>query len=201
MRALSITVLFFCAFVLSSCSLSPMKTPPESTYTLTDTAQLTDASHSARSNKTILITTPVASSGYQSSRMIYQTVPYQMKSFGDHRWVAPPSDLLLPLIANRIRATHYFHAVVTSPFSGSANFQLNTQLLILQQEFLQPQSVVRLVVQATLINMANGHVVASRVFKVVVPADQNNPYAGVVAANQAVQLVLSHMTRFVLKHV
>lgn len=201
MRIVSTVILFFCAVFLSGCSLSPMKTRPESTYTLTDKTQSSPLTERTQTNKTILITTPVASSGYQSSRMIYQTVPYQIKSFGDHRWIAPPSDLLLPLIANRIRATHYFHAVVTSPFSGAAYFQLNTQLLILQQEFLQPQSVVRLAIQATLINAGNGHVVASRVFTVIVPATENNPYAGVVATNQAVRIVLGKMTQFVLKHV
>lgn len=151
-------------------------------------------------NKTLLVSTPIASSGYASSKMIYILIPFQLKSYVDNRWIAPPSELLLPLLADQIRATNYFRAVVTSPFSGSSNYQLNTQLLTLQQEFLQPQSVVRLTMQATLINATTGNVIASRVFEAVVPANENTPYAGVLATNQAAKIVMKNIAAFVIAY-
>lgn len=199
MRTLTIIILFLSAIFLSSCTLSPIPTAPMSSYTITNWPEKTvHKSSKTISTKTILITTPMASPGYASSAMIYEVIPYQLRAFADHRWVAPPADLLLPLMANRLRATHYFRAVVASPFSGVANYQLNTQLLILQQEFLQPQSVVRLTMEATLINVATGRVIASRVFESVVPAPDNNPYAGVLAANKAAHNVINQIARFAI---
>jgi len=201
MKSIKTIGLFLSIIFISSCSFSPIKTAPLSTYTITHWPKKTVVSQKTISARSILVTTPVASPGYNSSRMIYVMIPYQLKSFGDHRWVAPPAELLLPLMANRLRATGYFHAVVTSPFSGGANYQLNMQLLTLQQEFLQPTSKVRLTIEATLLNMTTGHVIASRVFESVVSAPENNPYSGVLATNIAAHNVLNQIARFVVKNV
>lgn len=190
-----------CAIILSSCSLSPMRVAPSSTYTITQWPKKTIIPQKTTSSRTLLITTPIASPGYDSARMIYVMIPYQLKSFGDHRWVAPPAELLLPLFANRIRAAGYFHAVVASPFSGAANYQLNTRLLTLQQEFLQPQSQVRLTIEATLISVRTGRVIASRLFEITSPVTENNPYAGVLATNQAAHTMSSVIAQFVMKSI
>ncbi|OGT49173.1 MAG: hypothetical protein A3E82_09480 [Gammaproteobacteria bacterium RIFCSPHIGHO2_12_FULL_38_11] len=157
------------------------------------------SSQHGRLSKTLLVTTPIALPGYTSSRMIYVKIPYQLKSFSDHFWVAPPAELLLPLIAHRLQATRYFQAVVTSPFSGNANVQLNTKLLTLQQEFLQPVSCVRLVMEATLINTGTGQVIASQIFTAVVAAPGDNPYSGVLATNDAAHRIARQIAQFVVK--
>lgn len=188
---------------LTSCGsiLSPMKVSSVSTYTMTNSPANTVFSNHTASSKTLLVTLPNASPGYQSSRMIFVMVPYQLRSFSNHRWVAAPAELLMPLIASRLRAEHYFHAVVTSPFSGTANDQLTIQLLTLQQEFLQPQSQVRLSLEVTLQNVATGRVIANRLFQVVVPTTENTPYGGVLATNAAVHQVLDQIATFVVKRV
>ncbi|PIZ03763.1 MAG: hypothetical protein COY58_07980 [Gammaproteobacteria bacterium CG_4_10_14_0_8_um_filter_38_16] len=191
----------FCVIFLTGCDLSPIKVASESSYTMTQWPKKITISKKSVSRSTILVSTPVASPGYRSSRMIYVLIPYQLKAFANHRWVAPPSELLLPLLADQLREAHYFKAVVTSPFSGSASYQLNTQLLTLQQEFLQPQSHIRLTMEATLIHLSNGHVVASRVFQIVIPALQNNPYGGVLAANIAANQMMHQIVKFVVKKV
>ena len=185
-------LLFSAALFLSSCSvLPPLKTTPVSTYTISQWPKnkVVSTSSGYASPKTILVATPIASPGYTSSNMIYVTVPYQLRSFSSHVWVAPPAELLLPLIANRIRSMHYFQAVVTSPFAGKSDTELTMRLLTLQQEFLQPTSRVRLIMEATLINTTTGQVIASRVFKAVVDAPGNNPYSGVLATNTAANRV------------
>lgn len=197
MKMITTIILFLTAIFLASCSLSPIPTTPLSTYTITNWPKKTIVAPKTFSHKTILVTTPIASPGYNSAAMIYVTIPYQLRAFADHGWIAPPAQLLLPLMANRLRATGDFRAVVTSPFSGVANYQLNTQLLTLQQEFLQPVSRVRLTMEATLINTADDHVIASRVFEVVVPAPDNNPYSGVLATNAAAHRVVNQIAKFV----
>ncbi|OGT44400.1 MAG: hypothetical protein A3F13_01830 [Gammaproteobacteria bacterium RIFCSPHIGHO2_12_FULL_40_19] len=200
MRLLKWLGLLLGVISLSSC-FSPIKTTPLSTYTLTDFSKNDVASQPAVSHQTIFVTTPVASPGYASSKMIYVMIPYQLKSFATNRWVAPPAELLLPLIANRLRAAGYFHAVVTSPFTGAAHYQLNTHLLKLQQEFIQPQSQVRLTIEATLMNVATGRVIANNLFETTVPATANNPYAGVLATNQAAHTLSKQIAAFVVQSV
>ncbi len=178
---------------LGGCSFSPVKIAPESNYTITQWPQNNAVQGQSKSSKTILITTPVAAPGYESSNMIYVMVPYQLRSYANHHWVSSPAQLLLPLLANHVRARGYFKGVVTSPFSGGTSYQLNTQLLVLQQEFLQPESVVRLTMQATLLSGVTGKMIASRVFEAVIPAKNNNPYGGVLATNKAANQVLTQI--------
>lgn len=192
--------IFLLLIALGGCSLSPIHVAPESSYTITKWPQEnTDlAQKKSISNKTILVTTPVASPGYETASMIYVTVPYELRSFTNHRWVASPAQLLLPLLADRIRARGFFKGVMTSPFSGGATYQLNTQLLSLQQEFLQPQSQIRLRMQATLLNVSTGEMIASGIFQSVVSAQRNDPYAGVLATNEAANQVLGKIARWVV---
>lgn len=195
-----IILLILSTLLLAGC-LSPIKTPPQSLYTLVSYPLTTDAVKKTTRHATLLLTTPMASPGYQTSDMIYVHVPYQLNAFSDHHWVAPPADLLLPLLIEKLRVTGNFSAVVSTPFSGNATYQLNTQLLMLQQEFLQPQSEVRLVMSATLMNIATGRIIGNRIFTVLVPASANNPYAGVLATNQAAHQIVAQIARFVRHHV
>lgn len=195
MRKIAILIL---VIAVGGCSFSPIKVAPESNYTITQWPQENVVCGKSTSSKTILITTPVASPGYESPNMIYVMVPYQLRSFANHHWVASPAQLLLPLLANHVRARGYFKGVVTSPFSGGTTYQLNTQLLVLQQEFLQPQSVVRLTMQAALMNGVTGKMIASRVFEAVIPAKNNNPYGGVLATNKAANQVLTQIANWTI---
>ncbi|OGT25164.1 MAG: hypothetical protein A3I77_08595 [Gammaproteobacteria bacterium RIFCSPLOWO2_02_FULL_42_14] len=186
-------------FFVAGCSVvSPVKLAPESTYTITRWPVKQNNKVYQATQNTLLVTAPMAAPGYASSQMVYVMVPYQLKSYANHRWVAPPASLLLPLIAERIRQTNYFKAVVTAPFSGTADYQLNLQLLTLQQEFLQPVSQVRLRMSATLMRMNNGEVISNRIVEAVIPASRNNSYSGVLATNQAAEIVSDQIEQFVI---
>ena len=185
--------------LLAGCGLKPLPVKPSMQYTFTTWPKTASFPEKAATNKTLLVSAPIAAPGYQSSKMVYVTVPYELRAFADHRWVAPPADLLLPLLSNRLRAAGYFKAVVTPPFSGAVTYQLNTQLLTLQQEFMQPESSVRMAVEVTLIRTDTGAVVANRVFETIIPASTNNPYGGVLAANKAAHQLLDKIALFVVK--
>ena len=200
MNMIRIISIIFIAFLLSACGLtSPVKTPRESTYAISG-PYLSIPSYS-KTSLTLLVSTPIASSGYQSRGMIYIQMPYRLKSFANNRWVAPPAEMLLPLIAERLRSYGYFKAVVTPPFAGVTNYRLSTRLLVLQQEFLRPTSLVRLVMQATIVNNTTNRVIASRRFQVMFSAPDNNPYSGVLATNRAADLVSKQISNFVIQSI
>lgn len=184
---------------LSGC-LGPVDLPAQKTYTISDLHPKSIRHYPSKTKLTLLVSLPVASSGYTSSKMMYLSLPYELKAFADNRWIAPPARLLLPLFADALRRQHYFHAVVVSPFSGSADLTLKTDLVILRQEFLKPMSQVRLVVSASLINNETHAVVASRQFQALINAPGNDPYSGVLATNKAAASVARSLAKFVVKH-
>lgn len=193
-------LIWFCMITLliNGCNmLSPVSIQPTSTYTLGNwKGTITDQTIKTRSSKIILVTTPVASPGFNSNQMIYVSVPYKIKAFSNNQWIAPPAQLLLPLIADALCEQHYFYAVIPQPFFGTSEYQLNTQLLVLQQEFLTPESQVRLSMQATILKTSDHRVIATRTFTAIISAPDNNPYSGVIAANKAATLVVNQIARF-----
>lgn len=196
-----IKIVLLCSVIfLCQCSVfSPVKLPSVSTYTINSWLDQKTKSPHPTSSRALFVTVPTASAGYNTNSMIYVAVPYKLKSFADNDWVAPPAELMLELLTDQIRALGYFHAVVTPPFSGSTTFQMNTQLLVLQQEFLKPISQVRLALEVTLIDVPTGQVLASRVFSAVIPAPGNNPYSGVLATNQVANLLAKQISAFVVR--
>lgn len=152
-----------------------------------------------RNNITLLVSMPSAGPGLDSWQMLYRTYPYQLNAFADNRWVAPPAQLLMPLLAQSIRNTGCFRAVVTPPVSGTVTYVLNTELLAFHQEFLgKTNSRFRLTLQASVVNAVTSQIIASQYFSTVVPAPANTPYGGVFAANQAVKYLFPQIAEFVV---
>jgi ABC-type uncharacterized transport system auxiliary subunit len=131
--------------------------------------------------------------------MIYTTDDrLQLRSFAKNQWVAPPVFLLQPLLAQSLRATGYFHAVVVTPQVVLADWRLDTQLLALRQDFFTAGSQICLTLQVQIVNSNTNKVVAQRYFTVVQTARQRNPQGGVIAANQAVQQISQQISQFVV---
>lgn len=180
---------------LPACSLlKPVKVKPVETFTLRAYSQLKFSRHSP---KTLLVSAPTASPGYEGINLIYVKKPYQLQYFSHNQWVAPPAQMLSPLIVESLRRSQLFHAVVSSPFSGLTDYRLDVRLLKLQQEFIRKPSQVRLVVQVDLVNAMRNKILASHVFEFLEKAPSDNPYGGVIAANRAVGKLLDKSVRFV----
>ena len=199
MNITKLSLLFSLCLVLSAC-FGPVKTDQISVYTL-KVPQDINIPRSSRSVKTLLVTLPVANPGFSSSNMVYVMVPYNLRYFSQHRWVAPPTEMILPILADVIRAKGYFKAVLVPPFSGITTYRLDTNLITLQQEFIQPTSQIRLAMQVSIINNTTNKVVASRRFQVLLPTSANNPYSGVLTANKATDKMAHQIARFVLRSV
>lgn len=196
MQNIRIVLILWVAAFLSACG--PVKTPVISEYVISGHA-LVPNRPAPKTGQSLLVAAPIASPGYDTAKMIYVQVPYKLRSFATHRWVARPAQMLLPMIAQSIRNRAYFRAVVTAPFAGGTRYLLSLNLLMLQQEFFQPTSAVRLIMQATLTNSQTGRVLASRRFVTRVSAPENNPYSGVLAANRAAAKMSRDIADFVIR--
>ena len=189
-------LLFLLSLSLTACS--PLAVPLVSYYQLGDLHSIKVPQ--AKTYLTILVSIPIASPGYQTSAMIYMLTPYQLSFYANNQWVAPPSQMLLPLFVRALRQTGHFFAVVSPPFSGRTNYRFDTYLLKLQQEFFLPISQVRLTVQALLIKNSTNQIIASQLFEVLIQAPNNNPYGGVLAANRAAAIISHRIALFCITH-
>lgn len=149
-----------------------------------------------RSSDVLLINLPQTNSAYDTVQMAYMKNQYQLSYFAKNCWASPPSQMLLPLMVQTLQNTHAFRAVVPQSVAGHVDLVLDTQLVQLQQEFFDKTSQIHLVMRAQLINVNTQHIVATKEFNIIETAMANNPYAGAVAANHAVNKFLQQLAIF-----
>ena len=185
-------------FTLFLAACSPVKLPNMNYYTLDSASNsLLISKRVSDTKKTILLNNIVANPGYDTAKMLYVNIPFKLKSFASHAWVAPPATMLLPVFVSSIQKLHYFSAVVTPPYVGESDYVMSAKLLTLQQEFLRPVSSVRMAVSLTLINNKTQRVIGNKVFQSIAVAPRNNPYSGVLAANKDAQQIALQVAKYV----
>lgn len=213
-------LLFLFSITLTACSfMGPVKTPPVHTYVLAADKTAGPSrirSHTGKTKKILLISLPTADASYQTTQMIYTLRPFTYSSFAYHRWAAPPADMIASALADSLQNSGCIDAVVMPPFSGNVNATLDTRLRILQQEFNGKTSQAHLSMQLTLTQNtlempqrtdyvrkpdqpeASTHVKTVGI-DLRVPAAQNTPYAGVVAANRALEIAQRRIQQLVCR--
>jgi cholesterol transport system auxiliary component len=211
-------LLLLFSITLTACSfMGPVKTPPVHTYVLAaDKTAGPSHSRTAKSKKILLVSSPAADASYQTTQMIYTLRPFTYSSFAYHRWAAPPADMLASALTNSLQSSGCFDAVVMPPFSGNADAILETRLRVLQQEFHGETSQAHLSMQVTftqhiletskhmdyvqkLDDPKEGSIVKTIAIDLRVPAAENTPYAGVVAANRALEIAEKRIQQLVCR--
>ena len=179
---------------LAGCSslLSPAS-PPPAVYALAHPMRQTAARAIGSALPVLVVHVPQAAAGYGSARMIYTQQPSRLQAFARHEWVDTPARMLAPLLVAALEGGGRFSAVVLSPSAATGSLQLETQLLLLQQEFGTPPSRVRLVLRAQLIDSANRQVLATRAFEQSASSASEDAPGGVAAAQVAVSAVLADL--------
>jgi cholesterol transport system auxiliary component len=145
---------------------------------------------------TLVVNLSTAAAGFDSARMVYSRVPYKLEYFAHSQWIDTPARMLTPLIIKTLKAKSHFSAVILAPGTASTNYLLDTQIIRLQQDFFSPQSRERFTLRATLIDNAKHTVIFVHELDTVITAKTNDPYAGVVAANEAVDVLLEQLAVF-----
>jgi cholesterol transport system auxiliary component len=196
----------FCALLvaaglLSGCTvLQPADVKQPTLYSLDLEQAATDRAPHVQAVKpgapTLVLGTPHAAAGFDGPQMVYVRQPHRLEYFRDNQWVNSPADMLPPLAATSIERSGAFSAVLQSPTSVRGQYRLDLSVIRLQQEFFSVPSREHFTLRAHLLRTATHEVVASREFDVVVPAPSDDPYGGVIAANQAVRTVLTELAEF-----
>lgn len=184
------------AFLVSGCgTFFSRNEDPMHTYVLH--AEIpTEVQPLTRGTGTLLVNVPRAQSGFNTQRMAYVKQDHELNYFAVNQWAEPPAYMLLPLLVKALENTHQWDAVVQMPSPVRGDYQLNAENLLLQHEFTQEPSRIRIHLRLQLIRVKNFHVLATREFTALENAKSDDPYGGVQAANTATGILLKEISRW-----
>lgn len=189
-----------CLILASACSaLNPGGSlPPPSFYVLDSTRNPEPTAFRIPpvSAPSLVISVPRAAAGFDSRRIMYLRQPHKLEHFLHSEWIDTPARMLSPLMIAAVENRQVFQAVVHAPSSASGALRLDTEILRLQHEFSSQPSQVRFALRASLVEDATRNVIATHTFEATAPAASDDPYGGVLAANEAVRSVLEQLAAF-----
>jgi cholesterol transport system auxiliary component len=146
---------------------------------------------------TLLVLVPETMPAYATTQMAYSTQAYQIAYFSKNEWAETPAQMIQPLIVRTLRSSRYFSEVLSPPDFGRHTFALRVEILELCQDFTSEPAMLKLAMRISLSREATNQVVATRELTVREPMPERSPYAGVVAANEAVSKLLRELAEFV----
>jgi cholesterol transport system auxiliary component len=188
--------------LLGACGiLNPTKEAQPSFYSLDGTqseARPKKPVHGpiSTTEPTLIVNPPHAAAGFDSHRIVYVREPHQLEYFAHSEWADSPARMIAPLIVTALERSGAFRAVVLTPSAAAGDLRLDVEIVRLQHEFGSSPSRVHLTLRAYMVDNETRQVLAWREFDVSQAAAQDNPYAGVVAANTAVQNLTEQLADF-----
>ncbi|MDC8447212.1 MAG: ABC-type transport auxiliary lipoprotein family protein [Nitrospira sp.] len=141
----------------------------------------------------LLVSPPQAEPGFETQRMVYVKRPYELEYYAVNQWADTPVRMFTPLMVQAFNRNDTWRAVIPLPSSIRGDYRLDTHGFLLQQEFLQQPSRVRVMVRTQLVDLKESTILSARAFEVVENAASENPYGGVQAANRAIAGLLDQI--------
>ncbi len=141
----------------------------------------------------LLVSQPQAEPGFETQRMVYVKRPYELEYYAVNQWADTPVRMFTPLMVQALNQDPTWRAVIPQPSSIRGDYRLDTHGFLIQQEFFQSPSRMRVMVQAQLVDLKESTILSTRAFEVVENAASENPYGGVQAANRAVAGLLDQI--------
>jgi cholesterol transport system auxiliary component len=144
----------------------------------------------------LMVTVPESAPGFESPRMIYIQIPYELNAYANSQWVDSPARMLAPLIVRRLENSGLWRSVVQMPTPVRSDFRLDIGQVALAQEFFQEPSRVRFALRAQLTTIRDPSVRGTRSFEIVEDAPGEDAYGGVLAAQGAVNRLLDKLVEW-----
>jgi len=190
---------FYAPIIISILSItgcfSPVKMPTLNQYFFNPNIETINTKSTPYS---LLVTTPIAAAGYKSYKMAYIRKPSELYYYTRNRWVSPPAEMLQPLLVESIQRSHRFKAVVSAPFTGKADYRLDTEIVYLRQNLTTPSNQSEMAIQVRLIDNFNQRIIASRMIQQSAEVPQLMVYHSVLITNIVLEKLLAEITHFVI---
>jgi cholesterol transport system auxiliary component len=182
-------------WLLASCSLLPEPKPVELDRYLLEYTPASVRSAAADA-PVLMVGIPVAHGAIDSSRIAYMPKQYGLRYYLHSRWADTPANMLAPLLADAISATGRFQILNASAGREIADLRLETVLTRFYQDFTVQPSVMHVTLRAQLVDLHDQQLIATRVFDIREPAETDDTYGGVQAANRASAALLQQLAQF-----
>jgi cholesterol transport system auxiliary component len=127
---------------------------------------------------------------------MYKRSAHSVAYFSQSQWVAPPAEMLGPLIVDSLEATRRFSAVVQTGTPVAADLRLDLDLAELYQDFSSQPGSVHLSLRAQLLDMNRRQVLATQQFDYAVSLEADNAASGVEALNTSLDEFLPELVKF-----
>jgi len=179
----------------SACVLGPSETGiPRSYFLNPEISWKNPRGYGERIGTTVLLVTqPKTQAGFDTGRMAYLLRPYEISYFAFNHWADTPARMLHRIMAENLDKSGLWRAVLQTPVTVPAHYRLDSDNLILEQQFFAQPSKVRLALRAQMIEVKTQTILATQYFEVFEVAASDDPYGGVLAANHAVEKLLSEL--------
>jgi cholesterol transport system auxiliary component len=186
------------AVAVYGCTIGPAEITPARTYLLNPeiSVRKTIADGAAGNHSTLLISVPKAQPGFDTARMAYLLRPHELNYYAFNQWVDTPGRMLLRLITQAMEAAGLWRAVVQAPSPLRADYRLDCDNLVIEQQFFSP-SRVRLGLRVQLVDIKRQIVMGVRNFEVFESSPSEDAYGGVIAANRASAKLLAELTDWI----
>ncbi len=198
MRRVWVVVLLF----LSGCSVLPDRSPGAAPTEYRLHAEVVER---LDSDGPVLLVMPIrAVPGLDSRSILYLNEPHRAQGYRDARWVDTPARQLEPLLVAAAEGSGGFRAVVAGRGAGTGGadvLRLDSDLLALQQEWLDERDQVRIALRVTLSRPASGQVVASHRLAQQVVLDGVGAEAAVTAFNRALPALLETLGDWLVEQI
>lgn len=191
----SIGALFCLVLLLGGCGVLKPKAPAQTVFYALEATPGSPAPV-APGAPSLLITPTRAAAGFDSQRIIYVRQDHRIEYFARSEWVDTPAHMLGGLLVTEMSNNGSFRSAAMGTGAATADLRLVTDIIRLQQEFQGSPSQLRFTLRATLLDGRTQRVLAWREFDARVAAASDDPYGGVVAANQAVHQVVRQVSAF-----
>jgi len=184
--------------LLAGCAALPgtQSRQPVNTFVLSAGEPVPAAAAAPARGPVISVALPAARAGYGGPRIAYTERPYELRYYALNQWVDPPPAMLWPLLVRALEDSGHFGSVVTPASAASVDLRLDTEILVLRQEFDGATSRGHVMLRAQLTDLHSGRVLGTRIFDDTEAAPSADPYGGVVAINRALSRILPQLVKF-----
>jgi cholesterol transport system auxiliary component len=146
-----------------------------------------------KDSATLVVSLPRAQAGFDTTRMVYLLRPHEVSYYAFNQWADTPARMLMRLLALAMEKRALWVAVFQMPGPVRPDYRLDSDNLVLEQQFFSKPSRVRLALRAQLIDMKRQTVMDSRSFEIFEEAPTEDAYGGVIAANRAAVRLLDEV--------
>jgi cholesterol transport system auxiliary component len=183
------------AFVaaLAGCLAPRASEPPPHTYVLAVDETTGEAEPRAVEylrEQVLLVNLPQAESGFDTPKIAYLKRPLEVSYYTANQGADQPSRMLLPLLVRMLEKAGRWRAVIPMPTPARGDYRLDSTGFVLQQEFIEQPSRMRVSLRVQLVDLRDYRAVGTRQFEATEPSQSEDAYGGVLAANRALTKVL-----------